>query len=225
MAPYAHEAPSLPTKLVSLAYPLMDVLVLGVLVRLLVANGAHAIGFALLVLGFAAVSSSPTRSTAGSCSTAATRRAAPLDIGWAVFYALLGASALHPSTRMLFERQAAQTFRLTGKRIGLLGTAALAAPALLLIRAVLATNRRRRGSSCRLSGAVRVGPDAHDRPHASPCTKPSNARPTARPSLPPPSRARRPRTHSYRRSRTSCGHRSLRSAAYLAMLLDETQTG
>jgi len=64
----------------------------------------------------------------------------PLDIGWAIFYALLGASALHPSTRTLFERQAAQTSRLTGRRIGLLGAAALAVPALLLIRAVVAKN-------------------------------------------------------------------------------------
>ena len=44
----------MPTKLVALAYPLMDVLVLGVLVRLMVANGPRAVGFALLVLGFLA---------------------------------------------------------------------------------------------------------------------------------------------------------------------------
>jgi len=64
----------------------------------------------------------------------------PVDIGWAIFYALLGASALHPSTRTLFERQAVQTFRLSGRRIALLGAAALAVPALLLVRAALATN-------------------------------------------------------------------------------------
>jgi signal transduction histidine kinase len=139
MAPDAHQAASLPTKLVALAYPLMDVLVLGVLVRLLVANGPRAIGFAFLVLGFGA--QLVADSIYGwQLLHDGYVKGSPVDIGWAIFYALLGASALHPSTRALFERQAAQTFRLTGRRIALLGTAALAVPALLLVRAVLATN-------------------------------------------------------------------------------------
>ena len=55
MAPYAHAAVGLETKLISIAYPLMDVLVLGVLVHLVVASGRRAAGFVLLVLGFAAL--------------------------------------------------------------------------------------------------------------------------------------------------------------------------
>jgi signal transduction histidine kinase len=139
MAPDVHQASGLPTKLVALAYPMMDVLVLAVLVRLVVANGPRAIGFALLVVGFGAQLVADSiygwQLLHGGYVSGS-----PVDIGWAIFYALLGASALHPSTRTLFERQAAQTFRLTGRRVGLLGTAALAVPALLLIRAVLATN-------------------------------------------------------------------------------------
>jgi len=139
MAPDVHQAASLSTKLVALAYPLMDVLVLGVLVRLMVANGPRAVGFALLVLGFLA--QLVADSIYGwQLLHGGYVKGGPLDIGWAIFYALLGASALHPSTRALVERQVAQTFRLDGRRIGLLGAAALAVPALLLIRAVLATN-------------------------------------------------------------------------------------
>jgi len=139
MAPDAHQASSLPTKLVALAYPLMDVLVLGVLVRLVVANGRRAIGFALLVVGFGA--QLVADSIYGSqLLHGGYVKGSPVDIGWAIFYALLGASALHPSTRTLFERQAVQTFRLSGRRIALLGAAALAVPALLLVRAALATN-------------------------------------------------------------------------------------
>ena len=139
MAPGAHQAASMPTKLVALAYPLMDVLVLGVLVRLMVANGPRAVGFALLVLGFLA--QLVADSIYGwQLLHGGYVKGAPLDIGWAIFYALLGASALHPSTRALLERKVAQTLRLTGRRIGLLGAAALAVPALLLTRAVLATN-------------------------------------------------------------------------------------
>jgi signal transduction histidine kinase len=139
MAPDVHQAASLSTKLVALAYPLMDVLVLGVLVRLMVANGPRAVGFALLVLGFLA--QLVADSIYGwQLLHGGYVKGGPLDIGWAIFYALLGASALHPSTRAFVERQATQTFRLNGRRIGLLGAAALAVPALLLVRAVLATN-------------------------------------------------------------------------------------
>jgi signal transduction histidine kinase len=139
MAPDAHQAASLPTKLVALGYPLMDVLVLGVLVRLMVGNGSRAVGFELLVVGFLAQLVADSiygwqLLHGGYVSGSA------VDIGWASFYGLLGASALHPSTRKLFERHASQTVRLTGRRIGLLGAAAVAVPALLLIRAVLATN-------------------------------------------------------------------------------------
>jgi signal transduction histidine kinase len=139
MAPDVHQAASLSTKLVALAYPLMDVLVLGVLVRLMVANGPRAVGFALLVLGFLA--QLVADSIYGwQLLHGGYVKGGPLDIGWAIFYALLGASALHPSTRALVERELTQTFRLDGRRIGLLGAAALAVPALLLVRAVLATN-------------------------------------------------------------------------------------
>ena len=139
MAPNAHQTSSLPTKLVALAYPLMDILVLGVLVHLIAASGRRSIGFVLLVLGFTALLVSDSiygwQLLHGGYVSGS-----PVDIGWGIFYALLGASALHPSTRKLVERHAAQTSRLTGRRIGLLGAAALTVPALMLIRAVLAKN-------------------------------------------------------------------------------------
>jgi signal transduction histidine kinase len=139
MAPGSHQASSWPTKLVALGYPLMDVLVLGVLVRLMVANGPRAVGFGLLVVGFLAQLTADAiygwQLLHGGYVSGA-----PIDIGWAIFYGLLGASALHPSTRAMFAPNTAQTFRLTGRRIGLLGAAALAVPALLLMRALLAEN-------------------------------------------------------------------------------------
>jgi signal transduction histidine kinase len=135
MAPDAHSASSIATKLVALGYPLMDVLVLGVLVRLLVASGPRASGFALLVLGFGAQLAADSI-YGWQLLHSGYESGGLLDIGWASFYALLGASALHPSTRELFRRQAVQTVRLTGARIGLLGAAALTVPALMLVRAL-----------------------------------------------------------------------------------------
>lgn len=136
MSPYAHAAGGLPTKLVSICYPLMDVLVLGVLVRLMVASGRRAIGFALLALGFAALL--VTDSVYGWLLLhGAYQPGSPLDVGWAAFYALLGTAALHPSAQRLCERRAEQEVQLTGRRVVLLGAAALTAPALMFIRRLL----------------------------------------------------------------------------------------
>ena len=136
MAPYAHEAAGLHTKLVSIAYPLMDVLVLGVLVHLVAASGRRSTGFVLLVMGFAALLVSDSI-YGWLLLHGPYQPGGLLDIGWAGFYALLGATALHPSTRTLFERSAAREPRLSGRRIGLLGAATLTAPALMLMRRVL----------------------------------------------------------------------------------------
>ena len=46
-----------------------------------------------------------------------------LDAGWALFYALLGASALHPSMRSLSEPAPDQEVRLTRPRLALLAGA------------------------------------------------------------------------------------------------------
>jgi signal transduction histidine kinase len=136
MSPYAHAALGLPTKLVSIGYPLMDVLVLGVLVRLMVTSGRQAIGFVLLVLGFAAVLI--TDAIYGwLLLNGGYQTGGLLDIGWAAFYGFLGAAALHPSTQRLFERRAEQEVLLTGRRVGLLGAAALTAPALMVVRRAL----------------------------------------------------------------------------------------
>jgi len=52
MAPYAHDHTlTLPTKLISIAYPLMDVLVLGVVLRIAVGTRRREPAFALLVCG------------------------------------------------------------------------------------------------------------------------------------------------------------------------------
>ncbi|MDX6472870.1 MAG: hypothetical protein QOK22_1686 [Gaiellaceae bacterium] len=136
MSPYAHAALGLPTKLVSICYPLMDVLVLGVLVRLIVASGRRAVGLALLALGFAALL--VTDSAYGWLLLHnGYQPGSPLDLGWAAFYALLGAAALHPSAQRLCERRVEQEVQLTGRRVVLLGAAALTAPALMLIRRLL----------------------------------------------------------------------------------------
>jgi signal transduction histidine kinase len=134
MSPYAHDATlTLPTKLVSIAYPLMDVLVLGVLVRLTVASGRRATGLLLLLVGFGTLLA--TDSAYGWVLLHGTfKPGGVLDVGWAAFYALLGAAALHPSTRTVFNRDPQRQTRLTGRRIALLAAASLAAPTIMMTR-------------------------------------------------------------------------------------------
>ncbi|HEY3019899.1 MAG TPA: hypothetical protein VGJ32_06880, partial [Solirubrobacteraceae bacterium] len=137
MAPYAHDATlSLPTKLISIAYPLMDLLVLGVTVRLAVGAGRRGRAFGLLATGLTALLVTDAvygwLLLHGGYETGGW-----LDAGWAVFYALFGAAALHPSMRALSEPAPAPDERLTGRRLGLLAGATLLAPGVLGAQALV----------------------------------------------------------------------------------------
>jgi diguanylate cyclase (GGDEF)-like protein/PAS domain S-box-containing protein len=137
MAPYAHDHTlTLPTKLTSIAYPMMDVLVLGVVLRLAVGSRRRSRAFWLLVSGTTVLLLADTiygwKLLHGGYTTGGV-----LDVGWAAFYALLGAAALHPSMRELSEPAADPDGRLTRRRLALLTSASFAAPAVMFVRGVL----------------------------------------------------------------------------------------
>jgi diguanylate cyclase (GGDEF)-like protein/PAS domain S-box-containing protein len=137
MAPYAHDHTlTLLTKLTSIAYPMMDVLVLGVVLRLAVGSRRRSQAFWLLVSATMALLLTDTiygwKLLHGGYTTGGV-----LDVGWAAFYALLGAAALHPSMRELSEPAAEPDGRLTRRRLALLTTASFAAPAVMFVRGVL----------------------------------------------------------------------------------------
>ena len=137
MAPYAHDHTlKLTTKLTSIAYPMMDILVLGVVLRLAVGSRRRGVAFRFLVAGTALLLLTDTiygyLQLHGGYSTGGL-----LDAGWAGFYALLGAAALHPSMRELVERAPEPDDRLTRHRLVLLTLATLAAPAVLMARGAL----------------------------------------------------------------------------------------
>jgi diguanylate cyclase (GGDEF)-like protein/PAS domain S-box-containing protein len=137
MAPYAHDHTlTLLTKLTSIAYPTMDVLVLGVVLRLAVGSRRRSRAFWLLISGTMVLLLSDTiygwKLLHGGYTTGGV-----LDVGWAAFYALLGATALHPSMRELSEPAADPDGRLTRRRLALLTGASFAAPAVMFVRGVL----------------------------------------------------------------------------------------
>jgi len=134
IAPYTDaQTESLLKSLTSIAYPVMDILVLGVIAR--VAAGSHRrepafvfllTGVIVLLLSDAAYG---VKLLDGGYDTAGI-----LDVGWAIYYTLLGTSALHPSMSQLSEPGPEPDGRLNRGRMALLSCASLTAPLLIVVR-------------------------------------------------------------------------------------------
>src|SRR5579863_9464807 len=127
MAPYAHDsALHLGTKLVSIAYPLGDILLLGVAVRMAVGGGRRDSAYYLLVGAIAAVL--VTDSIYGWIQLHGSYTPGdPLDGGWILYYVLFGAAALHPSMKSVSDA-AAKKVNVTRARVVGISVAALIAP-------------------------------------------------------------------------------------------------
>jgi diguanylate cyclase (GGDEF)-like protein/PAS domain S-box-containing protein len=137
MAPYAHDHTlTLPTKLTSIAYPLMDILVLGVVLRIAMGSRRPSRAFWLLFSGTLMLLASDAiygwKELHGGYTTGGV-----LDAGWAAFYMLLGATALHPSMRELSKPAPEPDGHLNRWRLALLTTASFAAPVVMFVRSVL----------------------------------------------------------------------------------------
>jgi signal transduction histidine kinase len=122
-------------RLISIYYPLMDVVLLAVAVRLWRAGSQSTAAFRLLTVSLLALLVADavyglSQLTIGWVPGGA------LDAGWVVFYLGIGAAALHPSMRSLSEPAEAPTPRLTWQRRALLTGATLMAPAMLVIQTV-----------------------------------------------------------------------------------------
>jgi len=134
--PYVSNA-SLPwlQKAVAIAYPLGDVLVLAMLVRLLAPGTWRARSLQLLTLGSLGLLGSDVAfgltQLYGSF-----RPGTVIDLGWAVFYAAWGVAALHPSMTELTQPVAREQPQKSGPRLILIMLASLIAPVVLLVEAV-----------------------------------------------------------------------------------------
>ncbi|MCI0689149.1 MAG: hypothetical protein L0Y54_18245, partial [Sporichthyaceae bacterium] len=166
------------------AYPVGDVLLLAMALRLMAAGRRSTAG-ALLVAGAAAtlMADSMTGVTAaiatmnvggaGGASSAVVAGsvggwpvAALQDVGWVLHYACFGAAALHPSMSRLTEPEPIVARELTLRRIWAIALAALVAPAILLVQAALGEVRdgvvlALAGSALVLLGLARVASTAN----------------------------------------------------------------
>ncbi len=136
IAPYAHDGSlSAATKLTSIAYPLMDLGIAACVARLALGHGRRspALGFLTAGVGSLLVTDSVYgwKLLHGGYTTGGL-----LDGGWIAFYVLIGAAALHPSSRALVEKASDTQFRLTRRRISALACCAVITPVALAVGAL-----------------------------------------------------------------------------------------
>ena len=122
-------------KVVSIAYPLGDVLLLAMLARLLLSVQSRPMSLKLLTAGAVTLLAADVLygfiQLSGSWSNGA-----PVDVLWFACYGLWGAAALHPSMRELTVRQSAGQTEMRWSRLSMIAAASLIAPAVLFQRSV-----------------------------------------------------------------------------------------
>jgi hypothetical protein len=136
IAPYVHDDTlSLLPKLVSIAYPVGDILLLAAAIRLAVDGGKRAPASYLLALSI--VTLLVTDFSYGVVTLHnAYHHQLVLDAGWIALYLFWGAAALHPSMRELARPARGREPRLTWLRLVLLTCATLIAPGIELAREI-----------------------------------------------------------------------------------------
>ena len=122
--------------LVSLAYPVGDVLLLALAARLATSPGRRTAAFRLLIASLAVTLAADTLFSVLALSGAS---AAVTDGMYLAAYLLLGASGLHPSMAGLSEPSRRRLARLGRGRLLAMGAAALVAPALLVVQRLQGT--------------------------------------------------------------------------------------
>jgi diguanylate cyclase (GGDEF)-like protein/PAS domain S-box-containing protein len=130
IAPYLHDDTlTWLEKATAMGYPLMDLLLMAVTARLIAGGGRKPVSFYLLGAAVAALFVTDAIYGWKLLHDGYTPGSGPLEAGWALFYILLGAAALHPSMRTVSDRQPEVDARVSMARLIFLGGACLLAPA------------------------------------------------------------------------------------------------
>jgi diguanylate cyclase (GGDEF)-like protein/PAS domain S-box-containing protein len=120
-------------KMVSIAYPLGDILLLAAAIRLTVDAGRRAPAFYMLVASIVTLLVTDFVYGVLTLNDDFHFQVA-LDVGWIAFYLLWGAAALHPSMRTLEQPAPGRDERLRVTRLVFLTGASIIAPLLALVR-------------------------------------------------------------------------------------------
>jgi PAS domain S-box-containing protein len=137
LAPYAHdESLTLIQKLTAMAYPIMDLILFGVAVRLAVDRGRRPPAFYLMISSIAVLFTTDTIYTLILLHGAYDNTTGMLELGWGMFYLLWGAAALHPSMVDLDEPTAEGDLQHPRRRLMILAGASLMAPAVQIVQTI-----------------------------------------------------------------------------------------
>jgi len=115
-------------KFVSMGYPLMDMLLLTVAVRLAVGSGRRSPSLNLMVAAIVALFVTDSLYGWLQLHDGYIPGSGFLEIGWIAFYVGFGAAALHPSMKHLSDRASDVDAKVGVGRLALLGAASLLAP-------------------------------------------------------------------------------------------------
>ncbi|MFI5845751.1 putative bifunctional diguanylate cyclase/phosphodiesterase [Catenuloplanes sp. NPDC051500] len=136
IAPYARATDLTPVeKAFSVAYPLCDVLALGLLLRLLTVPGRKPSPVKLLTVAVLGLLSSDVAFSLARLD-ASWSIGGPIDLGWVLMYGCAGLAALQPTMPVMTDVSAAPPgsgTRAVFRRLALLTAASLIAPAVLLV--------------------------------------------------------------------------------------------
>lgn len=120
----------------AMAYPAIDLLLLGVLVRMFLVPGRRGLALNLMLLALTAMLMADfpyaVMVLEGTYETGSL-----VELGWLAAPVLWGAAALHPSMRRVAEPVAVPESRLPAWRLALLAGASLMAPAVLVIESLM----------------------------------------------------------------------------------------
>jgi two-component system cell cycle response regulator len=129
---HAADTPAI-VRLASLSFPVMDLAVLTVALRLIIGAGARTRAFWICVVALVTLLTADALygllQLAGLYSTGSL-----VEALWLCYYLLLGATALHPSMRRITDPSPIAEQTLSALRMGLLALASLSAPAALIIQ-------------------------------------------------------------------------------------------
>ena len=132
IGPNWHAEGDLLQRLTSMAYPIMDVILVTVAIRLAVGAGKRVPAFRLILGAIVVLFVTDSAYGWTLLHTPYVPGSGYLEIGWIAFYVMWGMGALHPSMGSLSERAPETGVHLTWPRLALLGGAALMPPVLLV---------------------------------------------------------------------------------------------
>jgi diguanylate cyclase (GGDEF)-like protein/PAS domain S-box-containing protein len=123
--------------IISIAYPLMDVLILGMAVRLAMTRGSRPPAYYLLMVSLVGLVASDSAYTF-TLLNETYHTGLLVDAGWLISYVLWGAAALHPSMVDLSKplEQDQESFTITSRRLLTLTLVTLLAPVVRIVETI-----------------------------------------------------------------------------------------